>query len=1097
MALKRCPTRILALLLLGTLGTPASRAPAAGAPLAPPDPTEFPASNSSGLRDASGVAFAGFVADTKFSRDRGFYDAPITVEITNATQGAVIRYTTDRKAPTATSGQIYTGPIQITNTTVLRAAAFKEGWAPSNVDTQSYLFPSNIIASSVMRKVITTNTNYRSQLPQALRDLPSFSLVTAAAPNDNTEVATSLEWIPTAGEAAVAPAKQVDCGIQQFGGAYTDFSKESFRLYFRAKYGAGRFRSPVFAGFDHGLEAASDFDQIELRNCSHDMAMRGFYLSNIFTDDTLLDMGQLNPHGRWVHLYLNGTYWGVYHLRERWGAAMHQSYLGGPREAYESINGNLNVGGWAEPGTPYDGTGATWTRLKSVRKDYSAARQLLDVPQFVDYMIMWMFGGSEDEYRCVGPNAPGSGFKFYLNDADGWFCIPQYCASGNRTARGAPGRQAGDGPGSLFSMLFAGGDPEYRILLADRIQKALLHDGALTPGRNTARLRRRCSELERAFLAESARWGYLTPTEWATRRDYALNSWLPTRTDAVLGDFRGAGFYPALAAPTLTRQGGLVPPGFAIRFTAPAATSIWYTLDGTDPRLPGGAVSPSAIEYRTGTGGGTETVVPMGSRWRWFTDATGLGSSDVVPGTAGWSAANWKHPDFDDRAWSEGPAQLGYGEGDEATVIPFGQAAAKWITSYFRHRCVVTNLQAVLGASLRLKCDDGAVVYLNGYELLRASMPAGAVTGTSPANGATDDGQGFATFTIPTTAFRTGTNTLAVELHQAAPTTSDASFDLELTFERPVTPGPAALNVDEPLLVKARARNATQWSALNEAFFQTRPAGVAPGEVLVREVFLHPPATNASAYLELENVSPHAINLRGVSLTDAVRYRFAEDRDTPLAPGQRLVLVSDVYGFRKRHGLDIPIAGVFAGRLKDNGEILRLIDPTGVTLTEFPLPTGYGAASAAPATLPHSLVLSRAEFGLGNPAAWRPSAQPYGSPGTSDSTLFQGNPLADADQDGVPSLLEYAFGTSDDDPDQGPRAISPGFEVDGYFTVTVARSLAADDVQLMVESSQDLRGWSPAELLSRRATEPGHGTETWGVAPGLRSPLFLRVTVRR
>jgi len=50
-------------------------------------------------------------------------------------------------------------------------------------------------------------------------------------------------------------------------------------------------------------------------------------------------------------------------------------------------------------------------------------------------MVMWMFGGAEDEYRCVGPNVPGSGFKFYLNDADGWFCGPYYCAAGDRTAR--------------------------------------------------------------------------------------------------------------------------------------------------------------------------------------------------------------------------------------------------------------------------------------------------------------------------------------------------------------------------------------------------------------------------------------------------------------------------------------------------------------------------------------------------------------------------------------------------------------------------------------------------------------------------------------
>ena len=82
------------------------------------------------------------------------------------------------------------------------------------------------------------------------------------------------------------------------------------------------------------------------------MNQRGFYMFNRFTDDTMLDMGNLNPHGRFIHLYLNGTYWGQYHLRERWSADMLAQYLGGEKEDYEAINGNWNVGGWPDPGAP-------------------------------------------------------------------------------------------------------------------------------------------------------------------------------------------------------------------------------------------------------------------------------------------------------------------------------------------------------------------------------------------------------------------------------------------------------------------------------------------------------------------------------------------------------------------------------------------------------------------------------------------------------------------------------------------------------------------------------------------------------------------------
>ena len=109
---------------------------------------------------------------------------------------------------------------------------------------------------------------------------------------------------------------------EEFRGAFTAFPKKNFRLYFRGDYGATKLEFPLFEGFERGgIEAVQEFDQLEVRSGSHDMKQRGFYLSNRFTDDVMLDTGDVNPHGRYVHLYLNGTYWGLYHLRERWHAA--------------------------------------------------------------------------------------------------------------------------------------------------------------------------------------------------------------------------------------------------------------------------------------------------------------------------------------------------------------------------------------------------------------------------------------------------------------------------------------------------------------------------------------------------------------------------------------------------------------------------------------------------------------------------------------------------------------------------------------------------------------------------------------------------------
>ena len=1052
----------------------------------------------------NGDAHAGVVEDTKFSHNRGLYDVPFAVTVTSDTSGAVIRYTTDRSTPSPTHGQIYASPIPITGTTVLRAAAFRPDWAPTDVDTQTYLFPSNVVQSTVMRRSITTHAVYGPQLTAALRDLPSVSLVANTTIQDTTEVEASLEWIPSNRDLATGLFERsgirAGCGVRLFGGAFTDFAKKNFRLYFREKYGAGRFRAPLFAGFDRGWPAVESFDQLELRSGSHDMAMRGFYLSNAFTDDTLLEMGHLNPHGRFVHLYLNGTYWGLYHLRERWGASMHQSYRGGRDSDYESINGNWNVGGWAEPGVPYDGDGTLWLHAKSLRADYPALRDGVDVAQYVDFMLMWMFGGAEDEYRCVGSRIPGVGFQFYLNDADGWFCIPQYCAAGNRTGRGAPGRQSGDGPGSFFSMLFASANSDYRSLLADRVQRALTRAGALTPERNQARLDRRSAEIERPFLAESARWGYLTPTEWASRRDSARNTWLPQRSTEVISQFRAAGWLPALAAPTLSQPEGVVPQGFELRFAQPSSGTIHFTLDGTDPRLPGGlpALGSQTLPSSGSAGAQNPVLIPEGARWRWFTDATGLGASMIVPGHAQWNARHWKHPDFDDSSWREGPAQLGYGEGDETTVIPFGSATAKWITGYFRHKVHIPSLTGIARSTLRLKCDDGAIVYLNGQEVLRHAMPTGNVEATTTANASPDDGQGFTAFTLPTASLHPGTNTVAVELHQSSATTSDASFDLEWVLESTTSPGPVAWRLDRNTLVKARVRNGNQWSPLTEAFYQVGADAVVPGDVVIREIHYHPAGTNDVEFLEVENVSNRAVDLHGARFSEGVRFQFDRVRGSILAPGARCLLVQDLLRFRSAHSSEIEVAGVFSGNLANAGESLRLIREDGTQLVAVPYSNATpwsGAAGGAG----HSLVLAHPELGLANPIAWRPSSRPGGTPGGSDSRRFEGDsgPAIDLDQDGFPAFVEYALGTSDADPISGRNAIRPGFDIQGRFQVQILRETAADDAQLRVEASDDIVHWIDAHFQSREPDPSGRMLETWLIPPSEGTSHFLRVKVSR
>jgi len=867
------------------------------------------------------------------------------------------------------------------------------------VDTHTYLFLDGIIASAVMNKAITQAPAYAPLLRPGLTDLPSISLVTKSTITGTSEVKASVEWISPDG----TPGFQENAGVRYYGGAFTTFAKKNFRLYFRSVHGAPKLKFPLFAGHDRGVRAVEVFDQLELRGGSHDMVERGFYMSNRFTDDTMLDMGNINPHGRFVHLYLNGTYWGQYHLRERWNADMLAEYLGGERDDYEAINGNWNVGGWAEPGSPYDGDGSAWTRIKSLRSNYGVVKDYLDVPHYVDYMLLFMFGDAEQEYRCVGPKTAGSGFKFFLNDADGFLRV-----TGNRTSMGKPGRLDGDGPGSIFSMLLASAHPDYLTLLGDRIQRHYFNDGALTAARCRARLLDRTTQIERAFIAESARWGYRTPASWQSAMNDYLNNVLPSRPATAVSQFRAAGLFPSLAAPRLNKHGGAIPEGFVVTVEAPAGT-VYYTTDASDPRLPGGAVSPAA---RTISAGGARTVlVGESSRVAAF-----VPSNDSL-------GDDWKLPGFVETDWLASAAGAGVGYDDQPTYLPHidlsvgAQMKNVSATVYVRYRFNLADTTAFDGLELRMRYDDGYAAFLNG-ELIASRNAPDPVQWNSAAAASHDDAESvlFETASLLHPSLPDllwpGENVLAIHGLNSSASSSDMLIEAELvglTF----TEG-QEIQLDRTTLWKSRAELNGRWSPLTEAVFV-----LDSSRLRITEVMYHPPPAPETSpfsdedfeFIELQNTGGSPLNLTGMSLGEAVAFTFPDGDASPehdLEPGEVVLVVKSREAFASMYDTsDLYIAGEFKGQLGNAGERLVLRDRLGRVLADltysdawYPSTDGLGASLEVlnPRQDPATLSM---------PESWRPSPFHGGSPGQAPSILTGDRQRpSDVNHDGVLDIAD-------------------------------------------------------------------------------------------
>ncbi|MDN5202235.1 CotH kinase family protein [Fulvivirgaceae bacterium BMA10] len=758
----------------------------------------------------------GFVDDPIVDKIRGFYDSPFNLKISNSTPGATLVYTIDGSEPSLTNGTKILPPdpntspptvdIPINSTTVIRIAGFKSAYEMSGIVTHTYIFLNQVVSSPVMDKTITQDPKYASKIYEGLTDLPSISLVVPPNTiNDTDPVAASIEWM----QQDNVEKFQENAGVRYFGGAFTNFDKKNFRFYFKRKYGNPKLKYPLFKGFDRGIKTVEVFDQLELRAGSHDMVQRGFYMSNRFTDDTMLDMGNLNPHGRFVHLYINGVYWGQYHLRERWNADMHAQYLGGSKEDYEAINGNWNQGGWAVPGIPYDGDGSVWEHVKSLRNDYKEIKAYLDVPHYIDYMLMFMFGNSEDEYRCVGPVNAGSGFKWFLNDADGFLRD-----AGNRTDMAQPGRRSADGPGSIFSMLLKEGHPEYKKLLGDRIHEHFFNNGALTPNNNRKRLLERCDEVERSIIAESARWGYRTPESWENAKNDYINDVLPFRTATVIQHFRNAGFYPNIDAPrfkinNLSNHGGVIRSGDELSMIADKGT-IFYTTDGTDPyNVPETASTTS------------DTIINESAQ------KTVLIPSATLP--VGWNSS----VDFDVTTWKEGSGNPGYeqGSGYENLIgIDVSEMYNQYTSCLIRIPFSLTSsqLEKIESLFLLMRYDDGFVAYINGQEIQRINAEGipDWNTNASISNEAGD----FRQFNVSKyiNVLQEGKNILAIHGLNVAANSSDFIISCELISDESVienTISPSAIEFSTPLLIsedveiQARTIFEGEWSALSKAIF--------------------------------------------------------------------------------------------------------------------------------------------------------------------------------------------------------------------------------------------------------------------------------------
>ena len=584
-----------------------------------------------------------FAAAPNFSVDHGVYTSPFTVAITSSTPNSTIYVTTDSEPPVNADGtptpsaSVYTGPITISTTTVLRAATTAPSSSSSSITTRSYIFPNSVAsqqrptnyplswgaepnADYEIDPDISQSTIYAARFRQGLRELPTISvsgrLADIFGPNGiysrtttrGLEVPVSAEYFEPTNIDGVNNNEgfQLDCGfrIQGGGSRQPDRAiKHSLSLRFRAALGPGRLDFPIFEDISDG-RAEESFNSLQLRSIfqnswihnSFSQRQRATYIQDQWMRDSFIAMGNTDGgFGKFVNVYINGLFWGVYNLHERLDNDHYADYHGFDSDEITGFS-------------PRDRNGPPGVEVEALRNTivtgtWEEITEALEIDQYIDFVIAQQFGDNDDlrpssNIRLAGGGSANAIWRFYLWDVE--------LTLQNETDTEL--RFTDDGLDFLSSLERF---PEFRRRFADRAYLHLFNNGALTNLNNRNRFLRYVNILDVAIVGESARWGddrTSTPlnrdqnwqtavfgTQTVTPTRGVLGGFFPTtginRTDRIITAWQARAWdntpnetwLPAHNPPGFSlAEGSLITAGNQLFLTGTAGTTL-FTLDGSDP----------------------------------------------------------------------------------------------------------------------------------------------------------------------------------------------------------------------------------------------------------------------------------------------------------------------------------------------------------------------------------------------------------------------------------------------------------------------------------------------------------------------------------
>lgn len=536
-----------------------------------------------------------------FSMPHGLMEASFQLTITPASRRGTIYYTLDGSVPTEKS-KIYKKPLPISGTTIIRAIEKGTDGSFSKIATASYIFEDVLDLASTpegypemwgpycqidgrakadyaMDPAMTKNAALRQKMIAGLKQIPIVSIVTdkdnffkdsddpdtggiyihtGTPVGDNLgrgwERPISLEMFGDSQLDGSQLDLTVDCGIRIHGGHSRlpeKNPKHAFRLKFKSEYGPSKLKYPVFG--DDGL---AEFNQLTLRTFFGNSwqhwdggnRKRAQYERDLWHRMASARLGMPYSNGRHVHVFINGIYWGIYCLSERIDENYCKSHFGGKKDDYDIIKADEEQGNAVVADA---GTLAAFSELMALDgSDLADVERLLDVDEFIDFMILNQYAGNTDwdyhNWYALGGKNFSKGIQFAVWDSEGIF---------QNVNENILGLNSKGKPTGLFQKLMK--NAEFKARFASRVRELSSPGGLLTAERATALWDSLYHSIDMALYLEAARWGdyrnavhpyqtqgqrYDVDNYYMAERHRLLNQYFPARLDIYLQQLRDKGW---------------------------------------------------------------------------------------------------------------------------------------------------------------------------------------------------------------------------------------------------------------------------------------------------------------------------------------------------------------------------------------------------------------------------------------------------------------------------------------------------------------------------------------------------------------------------